>query len=728
MSKFEESNFYKALQDFFINADKKTFLQFLAEFYNRTEGIIDKNNIQDDLIKDLRELYLEFNEKGIDENIVREKVNYFLENSLKIKDIISKLSTNTNKIENIGSQLDTKANEIDLEIERKRINSFTSLTEGSTSGDAELIDGRIGDDYKVYDNIGSAIRGQFKDIKKDLYKIYDGEVIIPQSNYIRKTSMIISGTDMVDGKYTKALLEPQENQTSTVSIIAVNEGETYKISGDSYYNSYNSLGLLFSNQLWEDGYTNANRINVINGSYDYYCGVDIKVWTHFTDYVVTVPAGAKYMYVRGNETIKKVGQQLISKIPTKTSQLENNSNYLVNKYNYFNTFTVSNTVGNINEELYKIKNSKKAIKWRLSENSIGSVTFSDINLKCKSTDTVGLWVYLNKAITDRYTKRGDGNTIEGAFSVKFNDGEFDSGTIYAGYKYHNGWNYIEFSPNITELRNIIITFTRVYDDYELIFDSIELNNKNRTKIMLSFDNNQANLYNIIYPLLKERGFVGTYCLPSNVLANDGSTGVTLDNHRELMSNGWDYAYYGFGTRPDYENSTVEEWVDFFNTWKKKYENIGIGVPICYFSPDNRSDSKLIEAEKKAGFKMNRSSIGAGTHLIDTWDKDTFELTCVGISTKEGSSKVKSLIDEAIEKGKHLIIFIHQALENTTDTETVNVRKSIYIEVLDYLKAKVDLSQCDVITFREFYQIYEPNDYNEFMETRHNIELNYLLSK
>ena len=109
MSKFEESNFYKALQDFFINADKKTFLQFLAEFYNRTEGIIDKNNIQDDLIKELRELYLEFNEKGIDENIVREKVNYFLENSLKIKDINSKLNTNTNNIKNINSQLDTIA-------------------------------------------------------------------------------------------------------------------------------------------------------------------------------------------------------------------------------------------------------------------------------------------------------------------------------------------------------------------------------------------------------------------------------------------------------------------------------------------------------------------------------------------------------------------------------------------------------------------------------------------
>ena len=96
MTKFEESNFYKALQDFFINADKKTFLQFLAEFYNRTEGIIDKDNIQDDLIKELRELYLEFNEKGIDNNVVIEKVNYFLENNVKIKDIKSQLETKAN--------------------------------------------------------------------------------------------------------------------------------------------------------------------------------------------------------------------------------------------------------------------------------------------------------------------------------------------------------------------------------------------------------------------------------------------------------------------------------------------------------------------------------------------------------------------------------------------------------------------------------------------------------
>ena len=101
MIEFKESKFYKLLQDFFINNNKETFIQMLAEFYNRTEGIINKNTIQDELIKELRDLYLEFNEKGIDENIVIEKVNYFVENNVKIKDILAKLAINTNKIDTI---------------------------------------------------------------------------------------------------------------------------------------------------------------------------------------------------------------------------------------------------------------------------------------------------------------------------------------------------------------------------------------------------------------------------------------------------------------------------------------------------------------------------------------------------------------------------------------------------------------------------------------------------
>ena len=117
MVEFKESKFYKLLQDFFINNNKETFLQMLAEFYNRTEGIINKNKNQDEIIKELYELYKEFNEKNIDENIVREKVNYFVENNGKIKDILTKLIINTNKIEDNTEKLNTNTNNI------KNINS-----------------------------------------------------------------------------------------------------------------------------------------------------------------------------------------------------------------------------------------------------------------------------------------------------------------------------------------------------------------------------------------------------------------------------------------------------------------------------------------------------------------------------------------------------------------------------------------------------------------------------
>ena len=210
MSKFEESNFYKALQDFFINADKKTFLQFLAEFYNRTESIIDKNNIQDDLIKELRELYLELNEKGIDENIVREKVNYFLENSTKIK--------------NINSQLDT--------IEKNKT-SINILELGAKS--SNVIFNETSNIYKMND-ISSIVNIAIE-------KGYS-EIIIPEGNYLIDTEITFNRTVTIKGYNTNIYTSPTVNTTpkTIFNINAPNvriEGINF-ISVNKYKNNINA--------------------------------------------------------------------------------------------------------------------------------------------------------------------------------------------------------------------------------------------------------------------------------------------------------------------------------------------------------------------------------------------------------------------------------------------------------------------------------------------------------
>ena len=95
-------------------------------------------------------------------------------------DIISQLllvakQTNENAQTNINqsSSLLEKAEGLgylkdDFDVLEARMNQFTSLQEGSTTGDAELTDIRVGADGKTYPNAGDAVRVQISQLKGDL--------------------------------------------------------------------------------------------------------------------------------------------------------------------------------------------------------------------------------------------------------------------------------------------------------------------------------------------------------------------------------------------------------------------------------------------------------------------------------------------------------------------------------------------------------------------------------
>ena len=127
MVNYMDSEFYRLLQDFFITKDKKTFIEFLGEFYNRTEEIINKNETQDEIIKELYDLYKKFNENGIDENIIIEKVNYILENNVKVQNINAELKT-------IGVNFDVKYPRLTSETNdyNRFVRAYNDLKEGQT--------------------------------------------------------------------------------------------------------------------------------------------------------------------------------------------------------------------------------------------------------------------------------------------------------------------------------------------------------------------------------------------------------------------------------------------------------------------------------------------------------------------------------------------------------------------------------------------------------------------
>lgn len=78
------------------------------------------------------------------------------------QNLVSAINEVNDSQTNIKEDLNTKIN-----VANSRIDGFTHLSEGSTTGDAELIDGRIGLDGSVYPNIGGAIRGQLADFDSE---------------------------------------------------------------------------------------------------------------------------------------------------------------------------------------------------------------------------------------------------------------------------------------------------------------------------------------------------------------------------------------------------------------------------------------------------------------------------------------------------------------------------------------------------------------------------------
>lgn len=149
-------------------------------------------------------------------------------------------------------------NEEAIGVQKSRIDNLAQLTEGSTTGDAELMDIRVGADGTTYGNAGDAVRGQVSSVNTrvtDLEGDMEGyncgtkdhfwsalESVEPSDYKTPCTLSFIQNGELQKYRYTESTIDNFDNpyywkydENNTIKEVYGNRGTRYQDSTDSYY-------------------------------------------------------------------------------------------------------------------------------------------------------------------------------------------------------------------------------------------------------------------------------------------------------------------------------------------------------------------------------------------------------------------------------------------------------------------------------------------------------------
>ena len=150
--------------------------------------------------------------------------------------------------------------EQDLQVERKRIDNLIKLPTGSTTGDAELADIRVGADGKVYNTAGDAVRTQLQEnkeqtdeavasLKEDINNISSPNLFNPA---VAKANVAINSGDGSE--------MPFDGWIAT-GYIPVSEGEVLYFSSNGEPTPYSTGAFYDKNKQRVDSFGNPNNNN-----------------------------------------------------------------------------------------------------------------------------------------------------------------------------------------------------------------------------------------------------------------------------------------------------------------------------------------------------------------------------------------------------------------------------------------------------------------------------------
>lgn len=229
----KESKGYKDTGEYPVDPNIQSSYDLLDDLINQTTELINNYNYAT-----LMEKLTQASSEATTSAATAKKCADELKNSTDfINTLDDKVAAQDSKIEKIEastSHITTKQN-TKIAALQTRMSEFTSLKDGSTTGDAELIDARIGADGTKYPSAGDAMRGQIEQLKEDLVnttKKGDNTLVYTSD----KPNNLLIPYDLIKGYYVDATgaLKPSADWNVTPFI---------EVQGDtSYY--FSNTGLM----------------------------------------------------------------------------------------------------------------------------------------------------------------------------------------------------------------------------------------------------------------------------------------------------------------------------------------------------------------------------------------------------------------------------------------------------------------------------------------------------